>query len=71
MDCIIWGKLMRNKGIKFLIFIVVIMIIMMVIFLIEENIKFNTKNIFIESSKCDIYEKDKIKARRSLCSRRA
>ena len=61
MDCIIWGKLMRNKGIKFLIFIVVIMIIMMVIFLIEENIKFNTKNIFIESSECDIYEKDKIK----------
>lgn len=61
MDCIIWGKLMRNKGIKFLIFIVVIMIIIMVIFLIEENIKFNTKNILIESSECDIYEKDKIK----------
>ena len=61
MDCIIWGKLMRYKGIKFLIFIVVIMIIMMVIFLIEENIKFDTKNILIESSECDIYEKYKIK----------
>lgn len=39
MDCIIWGKLMRYKGIKFLIFIVVIMIIIMVIFLKEVNTK--------------------------------